>query len=143
MMIQNSAHIFLPVLTLIVGTLVFTAIMGISRVKAARSGAVDYRIFKVYRNKLDMPDAMLKMSNHYDNLMTMPIVFYVIVMMIYVTENVDKFFVLLAWTFVATRLVHSFIHLGQNHPLKRFFAFGTGVMILLAMTLRFAFLLLT
>ncbi len=142
-MIQNSAHIFFPVIILILGTLVFTAIMGITRLKAARSGAVEYRIFKVYRNKQNMPHTMLKMSNHYDNLMTMPIMFYVIVTMIYVTHNVDKTFIFLAWGYVATRLVHTFIHLGQNHPLKRFFAFGTGVMILFAMTIRLTFLLAT
>jgi len=142
-MTQISEHIFFPVITLILGTLVFTAIMGITRLKAARSGAVDYRIFKVYRNKQNMPDTMLKMSNHYDNLMTMPVLFYLIVTVIYVTENVDSAFIILAWIYVATRLVHSFIHLGQNHPLKRFFAFGIGVIVLLAMTLRLALLLVT
>jgi len=142
-MTQISEHIFLPVITLILGTLVFTAIMGITRLKAARSGTVDYRIFKLYRNRQNMPDTMLKMSNHYDNLMTMPILFYLIVTMIYVTHNVDNIFIILAWVYVATCLVHSFIHLGQNHPLKRFFAFGIGVMVLLAMTIKLAFLLVT
>jgi len=133
MMIQNSEHIFFPAVSLLPGTLVFTAIMGITRLKAARSGAVDYRIFKLYRNRQSMPD-------NYDNLMTMPILFYLIVTMIYVTGNVDNAFIILAWVYVVTRLVHSFIHLGQNHPLKRFFAFGTGVIILFAMTIRLAFL---
>ena len=41
-MTQISEHIFFPVITLILGTLVFTAIMGITRLKAARSGAVDF-----------------------------------------------------------------------------------------------------
>lgn len=141
-MTQIAEYIFFPMIALMLGTLVFTAIMGITRVKAARSGGVDYRIFKVYRNKENMPDTMLKMSNHYDNLMTMPILFYLIVIMIYVTQNVDKAFVFLAWAFVITRLVHSFIHLGQNHPLKRFFAFGTGVIILFVMTIRLALLLI-
>jgi len=141
-MLRISEHIFFPVIALILGTLVFTAIMGITRLRAARSGAVDYRIFKVYRNKQDMPDTMLKISNHYDNLMTMPVLFYLIVTMIYVTQNVDSAFIVLAWAYVVTRLVHSIIHLGKNHPLKRFFAFGTGVLILLAMTIRLAFLLM-
>jgi len=136
-----SEHIFFPVVALILATLVFTAFMGITRVKAARTGGVDYRIFKVYRNKENMPDRMLKISNHYDNLMTMPVLFYVIAIVIYVTDNVDKAFLILAWLYVLTRIVHSFIHLGKNHPLKRFFAFGIGVMILLAMAIRLAFLL--
>ena len=137
-MTLDPEYIFFPVMALILGTLVFTAFMGVTRVKAARSGDVDYRIFKVYRNKENMPDRMLKISNHYDNLMTMPIVFYLIVTIIYVTQNVDNIFIYLSWAYVATRLVHSFVHLGQNHPLKRFFAFGTGVMILLAMAIRLA-----
>jgi len=141
-MTEISEHIFFPAITLILGTLIFTAFMGITRLKAARSGDVDYRIFKVYRKKENMPDTMLKVSNHYDNLMTMPILFYLIVTMIYVTQNVDNAFVFLAWTYVITRLVHSFIHLVENHPLKRFFAFGTGVIILFAMTIRLAFLLM-
>jgi len=137
-MTQGAEQIFYPALALIIGTLAFTAMMGLTRLKAARSGSVDYRIFKVYRNKENMPDTMLKISNHYDNLMTMPVLFYLLVIMIFVTENVDKAFIILAWTYVATRLVHSFIHLGQNHPLKRFFAFGVGVMILLVMAIRLA-----
>jgi len=140
-MTQVSEHIFFPVITLILGTLVFTAIMGITRLKAVRSGGVDYRIFKVYRNKQNMPDTMLKVSNHYDNLMTMPVLFYLLVTIIYVTKNVDSAFVYLAWAYVVTRLVHSVIHLGKNHPLKRFLAFGLGVMILFAMTIRLALLL--
>jgi len=135
-MTQNPEHIFFPVLALIFGTLVFTAIMGVMRVKAARTGKVDYRIFKVYRNKENMPDTMLKMSNHYDNLMTMPILFYVLVTVIYVTENVDKAAIILAWAYIASRLIHSFVHLGKNHPLHRFFAFGSGAVILLVMTVR-------
>jgi len=141
-MTQIPEHIFFPVIALILGTLVFTAIMGITRLKAVRSGGVDYRIFKVYRNKQDMPETMLKISNHYDNLMTMPVLFYLVVTMIYVTQNVDRAFVYLAWAYVVTRLVHSVVHLGKNHPLKRFFAFGIGVMIVLAMTLRLAVLLI-
>ena len=89
-MTQHPDHIFFPVLALILGTLIYTAVMGVMRVKAARTGKVDHRIFKVYRNKENMPDTLLKMSNHYDNLMTMPILFYVLITVIYVTEHVDK-----------------------------------------------------
>jgi len=137
-MTLSPEDIFLPAIALMLWTFVYTAVMGIYRVKAARDGAVDYRIFKVYRNKEGMTDSMLKMSNHYDNLMTMPILFYVLVIMIYVTQRVNEVFILLAWGYLITRIIHSFIHLGKNHPLKRFFAFGSGVVILLIMLLKWA-----
>ncbi|MEP4052261.1 MAG: MAPEG family protein [Litorimonas sp.] len=138
-MTQNPEQIFFPVLALILGTLIYTAVMGLMRVKGARTGKVDYRIFKVYRNKESMPDTMLKMSNHYDNLMTMPNLFYVLVTVIYVTEQVDKTAIIFAWAYLATRLIHSFVHLGKNHPMKRFFAFGSGAVILAVMTVRLGF----
>ena len=135
-MTQHPEYIFFPVLALTLGTLLYTGVMGVMRVKAARTGKVDHRIFKVYRNKENMPDTLLKMSNHYDNLMTMPILFYVLVTAIYVTEHVDKAAIILAWAYVASRLIHSFVHLGKNHPFHRFFAFGSGAVILLVMTVR-------
>lgn len=135
-MTQSPEYILLPVMALIIGTLVFTALMGLTRLKAARSGGVDYRIFKLYRNKENMPDSMLKISNHYDNLMASPILFYLIVILVYITENVDTLFILLAWIYVASRFVHSFVHLGKNHPLKRFFAFGIGILLLFVMAIK-------
>jgi len=130
--------IFLPVIALLLWTFIYTAVMGVYRVKSAKEGKVDPRIFKTYRDKDKMTDTMLKMSNHYDNLNTMPVLFYVICILIYVTQRVDSLFILLAWGYLITRVIHSFVHLGRNHPLHRFFAFGSGMVILLVMLLKWA-----
>jgi hypothetical protein len=44
----------------------------------------------------------------------------------------------LAWAFVASRLVHSFIHVGANNVVHRLFAFGASFATLAAMWLWFA-----
>jgi len=81
---------------------------------------------------------MLKMSNHYNNLLQVPILFYVICILIFVTQRVDEVFIGLAWLFVITRFVHSFIHLGKNNTLHRFLIFGLGVLLLMILLMRWA-----
>jgi len=137
-MTLSTTDIFLPVIALILWTLVYAACMGIYRFRAVKEGAVDPRIFRTYRDKSGMTDTMLKMSNHYDNLLQMPIVFYVVCILIYVTQRVDEVFIVLAWLFLAARVVHSFIHLGKNNTLYRFLSFGISVLILLILLIRWA-----
>ena len=122
---------------MILWTLVFTGFLGVYRVRSAKEGKVDPRAFKTYADTSSFSDTMRKMSNHYDNLLMMPTLFYVISIMIYVTKTVDGFFIGCAWLYVLARFVHSFIHLGRNHPLHRFMPFALSVIILLVMLLRF------
>ena len=135
---MSPEDIFLPAIALILWTLIYTGFLGYYRFKSAKDGSVDPRAFKTYKDTSSFTDTMLKMSNHYDNLLMMPMLFYVVVLMIYATNTVDNVFVGLAWLYVATRFVHSFIHLGKNNPIKRFMPFAAGVIILLVMLLKFA-----
>jgi len=134
---MSPEDIFLPVIALILWTLVYTGFMGVYRVKSAKAGHVDPRAFKTYADTSSFSDTMRKMSNHYDNLLMMPMLFYVIAMMIYVTKTVDGFFVGCAWLYVALRFIHSFVHLGKNNPIHRFMPFALSAVVLLVMLLRF------
>lgn len=135
---MTPEDIFLPAIALILWTLIYTGFLGYYRVKSAKEGVVDPRAFKTYKDTSSFTDTMLKMSNHYDNLLMMPMLFYVLVLMIYTTNTVDSVFVGLAWLYVAARFVHSFIHLGKNNPIKRFMPFAFSIIVLLIMLLRFA-----
>jgi hypothetical protein len=55
-----------------------------------------------------------------------------------VLHQADLLFVVLAWLFVLSRLVHAYIHTGTNYVRHRFNAFATGVFILMAMWIIFA-----
>ena len=55
-----------------------------------------------------------------------------------ITRHADCLFVVMAWLFVLTRLVHAYIHTGSNYVRHRFNAFAVGVFILLAMWIIFA-----
>jgi hypothetical protein len=64
--------------------------------------------------------------------------FYVVVAFILITSTNSLVFVLLAWIFVLSRLVHAYIHTGQNDVLARSMAIGVGALALVAMWVIFA-----
>jgi len=65
------------------------------------------------------------------------VLFYVLVVLALITRKADMVFVVLAWMFVASRLVHAYIHTTSNKVLRRFQAFVVGVLILAVMWIIF------
>jgi hypothetical protein len=61
------------------------------------------------------------------------VLFYVLVALALTTRKADMLFVVMAWVFVASRLVHAAIHTTSNKLAWRFQAFVVGVLILAAM----------
>jgi hypothetical protein len=57
------------------------------------------------------------------NLLELPMLFYVVCVVLYVTADGSRLGVLVAWAYVGLRIVHSLIHLTYNHVLHRLFAF--------------------
>jgi hypothetical protein len=53
----------------------------------------------------------------------MPMLFYIICVVLYVTGGASRLAVATAWAYVALRVVHSLIHLTYNHVLHRLAAF--------------------
>jgi len=68
-----------------------------------------------------------KVSNNYNNQFQVPILFYVVIGFFIILGKVDMAAIVLAWVFVASRYVHSFIHIRANDVRKRFKAFVAGI----------------
>jgi hypothetical protein len=83
------------------------------RFAAVRSGEVSIKYYRSYQEG-DEPEALRVVSRHFVNLFEMPVLFYVGVIMVYITHNVSTWLVTLAWLYVALRYVHSYVHLGSN-----------------------------
>ena len=64
--------------------------------------------------------------------------FYALVIMAMVIGADGPVMTVLAWAFVASRLVHSLIHLNGNNVRRRFLAFVSGITILIGMTVTLA-----
>ena len=72
------------------------------------------------------------------NLCELPILFYVWVGMLYVTNMpVDGMALMLAWGFVASRFVHTLVHVTINNMALRFLLHRIGAVILAVMWVKF------
>ncbi len=110
--------------------------MGRGRVAAVKAGEVRLKDIAVDSSR--WPERLRKFANNYQNQFELPVLFYGLVALIIATGLADWVFLVLAWGFVASRLVHSAIHLGSNWPPHRLGAFAAGFAMLAAMWVWFA-----
>lgn len=78
-----------------------------------------------------LPDYLVQATQHYDNQFEMPTLFYAAVLIAYVTQQVDAVSVTLAWLYVASRYLHTWVHLTANRLRKRMrvFVFSYAVLV--------------
>jgi hypothetical protein len=78
-----------------------------------------------------------QISNCYDSQFQIPLLFYVLVILAWITRQADLIFVVMAWIFVLSRFAHAYIHTTSNHVPTRFNFFAVGVIVLLIMWIIF------
>lgn len=106
-----------------------------ARVRAYAQGEVKAVYFKHNRGKA--PDSMLRWGDNLKNQFELPVLFYLLVVLLLITEQNSLAYAILAWVFVMSRLVHSFIHIKTNHILHRRNSFMIGVLALVLMWMVF------
>jgi hypothetical protein len=84
------------------------------------------------------PERPTRISNAFNNQFQLPILFYVLVVLALFTRKADTLFVVMAWMFVTTRLVHAGIYVTANNIRHRFAAYVVGAIVLLIMWIVFA-----
>ena len=105
--------------------------MGWLRVGAVLYGTMDVEFYKTY-DKGEEPEAFRVVTRHFINLFEMPVLFYVGVIMAYVTQQVTFWLVGLAWAFVLLRLFHAYVHLTSNDVPTRLSGYASSGLMLLA-----------
>jgi len=110
--------------------------MGIERVKAVREKTVrrdpNPGIRPIWPARAGV------VSNAFQNQLEMPLLFYVAVIVAIIAKGDDYLMIVMAWTFVASRLVHAFIHTTHNYVPHRFTAYIVGSAVLIAMWVKLA-----
>jgi hypothetical protein len=129
--------IFWPVITM-VGLTIFVGLrLAWLRVSGSLKKPGDPKHYNP-RKKDEAPAATTNCSDHFKNLFEVPVLFYAICIVSYLTGNVDYWQLYLAWAFVGFRVMHSSIHLSYNNVLHRFAGFLLAMIALIAMTVRLA-----
>ncbi|SMF06173.1 MAPEG family protein [Pseudobacteriovorax antillogorgiicola] len=105
------------------------------RIKAVKQGTVHGHYFKTFEARAAIPEKIVQHKNHIENLSQAPILFYVacVVAMI---QTYDDTMIILAWLYVALRIVHSIIHLSYNNVIHRLSAFLASNVVLVVLWLR-------
>jgi hypothetical protein len=129
---MNQSLIFIPVLAHML--LVFTLFikLGIAKSSAVKLGEVNRK--EATLNPKAWPESVVKISNNIGNQFETPILFYVLAIMIFVTNNLNSVVLTLMSIYTATRCLHSYFHITKNFVPNRLKAFLVGVLILLGLT---------
>jgi hypothetical protein len=78
-------------------------------------------------------------SNHFE----LPVLFYVLTILAYVTHHAGTLFVVLAWVFVIFRLLQAYVHVTNNKVRLRGIFFGISALALAIMWIVFIVQILT
>jgi len=133
---MTQESILFPVFALAALTFSVALWMARLRFKAVKLGDLDRRYYKLNRG-WEAPEYLVKVSRNFENLLEIPVLFYVVALMVYVTKQVDCVHLAMAWMYVGTRLIHTVIHTTYNNVLHRMIPFLLGSMVLIAMWIRF------
>ena len=133
--------ILYPAIALVGLTLVVWVLLYWRRIRALRDRRLSPEAFKTRASRLPLEEAA-SASDNFQNLLELPVLFYVLVLALHATQRVDAGFLVLAWGFVVMRVVHSIVHVGYNRVMHRFIAYFVGALLLWAAWLRFAWSLL-
>jgi hypothetical protein len=140
---MNSASIFLPSLALMFCTYLVLVLIPWRRFRAYFRHEVGPEDFKCGESSR-VPEAVAIPNRVFMNLLEMPVMFYAVSVMIFVTGRTDEIFLTLAWIYVCFRIVHALIFLSLKHlvalSLFRFLSFGLSNVVLLAILIRFTFM---
>jgi len=69
------------------------------------------------------PAAVANPSDNFKNLFEIPVLFYALATILFVTNHVDATYVTAAWIFVAFRFLHSAVHCTVNVVMVRFYLY--------------------
>lgn len=121
--------ILLPAFAMMALTFFCLGRLGYLRNAAVRSGEIDPRFFSVYRG-YEEPEKLAAHSRHIVNHFETPVIFYVLCLIAFVTDQVDAIVIGLAWGYVLLRCIHSYVHLTSNAVLLRFRVFIMSLIVL-------------
>lgn len=102
-------------------------VLGRTRYRAIQRREVNIKFFRTY-DEGEQPPRLHLVARHVQNHFEVPPLFHLALLFTFAASAVNPVSVGLAWLFVATRCVHSYIHLGSNNVSRRFFTFGLSLL---------------
>jgi len=136
--------ILAPVIALVLWTFVMGVWLYATRIPALKKHQIVYdpqRTAEEFHAQLPA-EARWKADNH-NNLLEQPTLFYAVALTLALLDAGSGFNAGLAWAYVALRIAHSLVQALINKVLIRFALFAVASLILLLMTIRAAWIVLS
>jgi len=134
---MQQTAIFGPVLALMLLTLAVWIYMYIRRIAFITRERIDSRRLEIPGELARVsPAAISNPSDNLKNLFELPVLFYALALLLFVTQSVDATYVAAAWLFVAFRTAHSLVHCTFNRVMVRFYCYLAASLALWFMVLR-------
>jgi hypothetical protein len=121
-----------PMVALAGLTFIMMFLLLLLRVKSVRTRKVSPRYFKLNKGG-ELPDNVLVVSQNYNNLLELPVLFYAVCIIAIILNQTAEYFVYHAWIYVSLRYIHSYIHITYNNIIHRLMIFGLSCFVLISM----------
>ena len=129
---EDGSMILAPLLLQVVLTIVVYIALGVAKKRAVRRGEVDLERRALHGDA--WPESVVKINNNIRNQFEVPVLFYVLVIVLWQLGAAGGLAQAAAWLFVGSRAVHAYVHTGTNYvPVRRaVFLFGCLMVLLMA-----------
>lgn len=130
-MLQANAMLYLAILSQVLLTLVVFVALAVAKARAFKNGQVDRARAALHADA--WPESVIKINNNIRNQFEIPVLFYVVCFVLVAVNATGYLVQVLAWLFVATRVLHAWVHTRSNYVPVRRNAYMAGVAILVAL----------
>jgi len=129
---MRDYQLIYPMFALVLLTMVVLVTLFRRRMRAVHEGKVSMGYFGIYQGGGE-PEESAKAARHFSNLFEAPTLFYAGCLAAMVTQDAGIAVQVLAWIYVAARVVHAIIHLGGNRIGQRIRAYFVGWLAIVAL----------
>ena len=112
------------------------------RIRAVKSGGASIKYLRCFEGE-HSDERIVVVANHFNNQFQLPVLFFIVSALYVALGRTDQVTLGLAWGFFAARLLHTAVHLGENHPLKRATVYSIGLALVLYLWMRLCYLMIT
>ena len=135
-------EIYLPVLGLIGWTFVMWVWMYATRIPAMQKAEIDVDEISRTGASLELPPEVSRVADNYNHLHEQPTIFYALAITSGLLGAGDGIQVMLAWSYVVLRVIHSLVQATKNAIMVRFSLFALASVVLFVMFVRTVYLTL-
>ncbi len=127
----------LPMATYVFYIVLLGILNFLTRLSSTKNRQVRVSYFKNYQG--DAPENLIVIGRHFDNQFQVPLLFLVTCLSTHIFDATNSSAIWLAWLFIASRMIHSFVHLISNNVIRRAISYFVGILCVLGMWINILF----